>query len=257
LNNRTSKTLGVVAGAAAIALSLPLAATAYAEPPAPTPVAEIPDPQGPECGAIRAEMPELRSLAVMPVGRALSYIPEVSTFYSAISGGINPAVNIVPVLENGPYVIFAPTNAAFEALPEGQWEAIKSDPAALTKLGYYHAFLGLLGPDDVKGQRPTQDGAEVKVTGSGGDITVNDSAKVLCGDIQAANARIYIIDKVLDPADAPEPIKPRTSTATGAEGEGEDGASAVSNTTTTTTTAEESSAAGSTDAESGSETAES
>ena len=66
-------------------------------------------------------------------------------------------------------------------------------------------FLGLLGPDDVKGQRPTQQGTEIKVTGKGGDIKVNDTAKVVCGGIQASNARIYIIDTVLDPAQAPEP----------------------------------------------------
>ena len=95
-----------------------------------------------------------------------------------ISGGANPAVNIVPVLDNGPYVVFAPTNEAFAALPPAQLDALKADPAALSKLDYYHVFLGLLGPDDVKGQRPTQQGAEIKVTGKGGDIKVNDTAKV-------------------------------------------------------------------------------
>ena len=92
-----------------------------------------------------------------------------------------------------------------EATPE-QLDALKADPAALTTLDYYHVFLGLLGPDDVRGQRPTQQGEQIKVTGKGGDITVNDSAKVLCGGIQANNARIYIIDKVLDPASPPEPL---------------------------------------------------
>ena len=135
-----------------------------------------------------------------PSGRRWPSIPSLSTFNSAISGGLNPAVNIVPVLENGPYVVFAPTNDAFAALEPGQLDALKADPAALSKLDYYHVFLGLLGPDDVQGQRPTQEGAEIKVTGKGGDIKVNDTAKVVCGGIQASNARIYIIDKVLDPA---------------------------------------------------------
>ncbi|PRC62723.1 fasciclin, partial [Mycobacterium sp. ITM-2017-0098] len=68
----------------------------------------------------------------------------------------------------------------------------------------------LLGPDDVKGQRPTQEGTEIEVTGSGGDIQVNETAKVVCGGIQAANARIYLVDTVLNPADAPAPITPTT-----------------------------------------------
>jgi uncharacterized surface protein with fasciclin (FAS1) repeats len=116
------------------------------------------------------------------------------------------------VLDGGPYVVFAPTNDAFAQLPE--LATVTADPAALYKLDYYHAFLGLLGPDDVKGQRPTQQGAEIKVTGKGGDIKVNDTAKVVCGGIQANNARIYIIDTVLDPAHAPEPITPTGTSAT-------------------------------------------
>ena len=48
------------------------------------------------------------------------------------------------------------------------------------------------------------------MTGSGGDIKVNETAKVVCGGIQAQNARIYLIDTVLDPAEARRrPITPR------------------------------------------------
>lgn len=108
MKSRTSKTIGVVASAAAIALSVPLAVTAHAEPT--TPVAEIPDPQGPECGAFKEALPNWKSLANLPVSSALASIPQISTFNSAISGGLNPAVDITGVLDNGPYVVFAPTN---------------------------------------------------------------------------------------------------------------------------------------------------
>src|ERR1700739_937644 len=83
---------------------------------------------------------------------------------------------------------------AFAALAPVHPDALKADPAALYKLVYYHMFLGLLGPDDLHGQRPTQQGAEINVTGKGGDIKVNDTAKEVCGGIQASNARIYMID---------------------------------------------------------------
>lgn len=216
-----TKVFGAVAGTAALAISLPLAATAHGEPtadPSPSPdlllLENLPDPQGPGCDAFKEQVPNFKNLSQVPVGDALAAIPSISTFNAAISGGLNPAVDIVPVLNNGPYVVFAPTNEAFEALPPGQLDALSADPAALTQLGYYHAFLGLLGPDTVKGQRPTQDGAEIKVTGDGGNITVNDTTKVLCGAIQAANARIYLIDAVLDPAEAPEPIAPTATTST-------------------------------------------
>lgn len=213
MKTRTSKTIGVAVGVSAIALSVPLAVNAYAEPTT-TPVAEIPDPQGSGCGAFKESLPNWKGLANLATGTALASIPQISTFNAAVSGGLNPAVNVVPVFDNGPYVIFAPTNDAFAALPPEQQEVLRTDPAALTQLVYYHAFLGLLGPDDVKGQRPTQEGTEIEVTGSGGDIQVNETAKVVCGGIQSQNARIYIIDSVLNPAEAPAPITPTSTTST-------------------------------------------
>ena len=228
MKTRASKALGAAAGIAAIAASVPFAMNApfatkaYADPPSTpvsTPVAPIPDPQGPGCDAFKTALPNWKDFDSQPVSKVLASIPDISTFNSLISGQANPAVNIQSVLDNGPYVVFAPTNDAFAQDP--QLETIKADTAALAKLDYYHVFLGLLGPDDLKGQRPTQQGTEIKVTGKGGDIKVNDTAKVVCGGIQASNARIYIIDQVLDPAQGPEPITPTGTSAT---------------TTTTTTT---------------------
>lgn len=225
MKTRTSKAMGAAAAIAAIAGSIPLAVTAYADPE-PAPAAEIPDPQG-NCDPFKKAVPDWKGLNDLPVSQALAKIPDISTFNSAISGGLNPAVNITSVLDNGPYVVFAPTNDAFAALDPAKLDALKADPAALTRLDYYHVFLGLLGPEDVHGQRPTQEGAEIKVDGKNGDIKVNDTAKLVCGGIQAKNAKIYIIDQVLDPASPPEPITPTVS-----------GSSTTTTTTTTTTSAE-------------------
>ncbi|MCP9270777.1 fasciclin domain-containing protein [Mycolicibacterium arenosum] len=215
MNTRNSKILGAAVATAALAVSLPLAITAQAEPTTtPAPTTPLSDWQG-NCDPLRAELAPTgatkESLSKLPVGQALAAIPSLSTFTSAINGGLNPEVNIVPVLENGPYVVLAPNNDAFAKLDPAQLDALKADPAALTKLDYYHVFLGLLGPSDVAGQRPTQQGEEVKVSGKDGDIKVNDTAKVICGGIQTENARIYIIDTVLDPNMPPEPLTPQTS----------------------------------------------
>jgi uncharacterized surface protein with fasciclin (FAS1) repeats len=213
--------MGAAAATAAIVASVPLSINAYADPtPTPQPAVEIPDLQG-NCDPFKAAVPNWKGLNDVPVSKALASIPDISTFNSAVSGGLNPAVNITSVLDNGPYVVFAPTNDAFAALEPGQLDALKADPAALTKLDYYHVFLGLLGPEDVHGQRPTQQGADIKVEGKNGDIKVNGTTKVICGGIQAQNARIYIIDTVLDPANPPEPLTPTVSSS--------------SSTTTTTT----------------------
>ena len=213
MKNRTSKAIGVAASAVAIAVSVPLAVNAYADPTT-APVVEIPDPQGPQCGPFKDALPNWKSLANVPVSQALASIPDISSFNAAVSGQLNPAVNIDPVLDNGPFVVFAPTNEAFAELPPEQQEVLRTDPAALTSLLYYHVFLGLLGPDDVKGQRPSQEGTDIEVTGSGGDLKVNETTKVLCGGIQAENARIYLVDHVLNPAEAPAPITPTSSSAT-------------------------------------------
>ena len=213
MKTRTSRAIGLSAAIAAIAVSVPLAITAEADPQ-PVTAAPVPDPQG-SCDPVKAELAtqglDWTALDKLPVGQVLAKIPSLSTFTSAMSGGLNPAVNVVPVLENGPYVVFAPNNDAFAKLDPAELETLKTDPAALYKLDYYHAFLGLLGPGDVAGQRPTQQGAEIKVTGKDGDIKVNDTTKVICGGIQASNARIYILDTVLNPDAPPEPLTPKTS----------------------------------------------
>ncbi|MBI3227028.1 MAG: fasciclin domain-containing protein [Mycolicibacterium cosmeticum] len=207
---RTGKLIGGVVASAAIALSA--AVTAHADPT--TPTAPVPVPQGSACDAgvkaVASGPGSLLGLSTAGSSAALASIPEISTFSQAISGQLNPAVNVSSVLDNGPYVVFAPSNDAFAKLDPAELEAIKADPVKLTALVYYHMVLGILGPDDIHGTMYTQQGKPVVVKGKGGDITVND-AKVTCAGIKTANARIYILDTVLDPALAPEGV---TATAT-------------------------------------------
>jgi uncharacterized surface protein with fasciclin (FAS1) repeats len=57
-----------------------------------------------------------------------------------------------------------------------------------------------LSPAELAGSHPTLlGGQEIEVTGSGQDSTVNGEATVVCGNLQAANATIYLIDRVLVP----------------------------------------------------------
>ena len=107
---------------------------------------EIPDPQG-NCDPFKAAVPNWKALNDVPVSKALASIPDISTFNSAVSGGLNPEVNVTSVFDNGPYVVFAPTNEAFAAARRpSQLDALKADPAALTKLDYYHVVPGPAGP---------------------------------------------------------------------------------------------------------------
>lgn len=213
MHARTGKLFGVAVASAAIMVA-GSTVLAHAEPTT-TPTAPIAEPKGPACDATVKAVPSgpgsLLGLQKAESSVALASIPEISTFSSAISGGVNPAVNVASVLDNGPYVVFAPTNEAFAKLTPAQLETLKTDPVAMTALVYYHMALGILGPDDIEGTFNTQQGKPVAVKGSGGDITVN-GAKVVCGGIASDHMRIYMIDTVLDPATAPEPVTPTGAT---------------------------------------------
>jgi uncharacterized surface protein with fasciclin (FAS1) repeats len=230
-----TKFLGATAAAAAMVIAIPTAVQAYAEPtpspePAPAPAApapsssipvptstKVPDPQGPGCDAFRNKYPNLiESMALQTGSQALASNPELSTFSDAISGKLNPDINIVNVLDGGPYVVFAPTNAAFAALEPATLETLKTDPVVLLPTLFYHMVLGYLGPNDVQGKMPTQDGRPVTVTGKGGDIKVND-IRVTCA-YTARGAYIYMIDTVLTPpTPAAEAGTSTTSTTTTSE----------------------------------------
>lgn len=205
------KSLGLIAAAAAIAVAIPTAVQAYAEPtPSPSPVApagpvptstKVPDPQGPGCDAYRAKYPagpaSIPAMALQTASQAIASNPDLSTFSAAISGKLNPDINIVSVLDGGPYVVFAPTNDAFAKLDPATLESLKTDPRVLLPVLFYHMVLGYLTPNDVQGKMPTQDGRLVAVTGKGGDVKVNDN-RIVCA-YTAHGAYIYMIDTVLTP----------------------------------------------------------
>lgn len=237
-----SKALGLAAAITAIAVAVP---TAYADPsptPEPTPApattapvspagpvptsTKVPDPQGSGCDAYRSKHPagtpgSIDSMALQTGSEALASNPDLSTFSDAISGKLNPAINIVNVLDGGPYVVFAPTNEAFAKLDATTLNTLKTDPVVLLPTLFYHMVLGYLGPNDVKGKMPTQDGRTVTVAGKGGDVTVN-GAKVVCA-YTAHGAYIYMIDTVLTPP-------------TGAAEAGESTTATTSSTSATATT---------------------
>ena len=230
MSTRT-KSLGVAAALAAIAVAIPTAVQAYADPttepttpaaptttqiPVPS-MSQLPDPQGSGCDAYKNRIPSgsgsFTNMGAQNATAAIAANPDLSTFSAAISGGLNPAVNIVSVIDGGPYVVFAPTNDAFAKLDEATLEHLKNDPAALTATLYYHLVLGYLGPNDLQGKMPTQQGSLVTVTGKGGDIKVNDTAKLVCS-YTARGAYIYMIDTVLSPDDAPAPNTATSTTST-------------------------------------------
>jgi uncharacterized surface protein with fasciclin (FAS1) repeats len=137
-------------------------------------------------------------MAQDPVATAASNNPMLSTLTAALSGKLNPNVNLVDTLNSGQYTVFAPTNAAFDKLPASTIDELKTNSEMLKSILTYHVVQGQESPNTVDGAHKTLQGAEVKVTGQGNGLKVDD-AGLVCGGVHTANATVYMIDTVLTP----------------------------------------------------------
>ena len=137
-------------------------------------------------------------MAQDPVATAASNNPMLSTLTAALSGKLNPNVNLVDTLNNGQYTVFAPTNAAFDKLPAATLDDLKTNTDKLKSILTFHVVQGQASPAKVDGMHKTLQGAEVNVAGQGNDLKVND-AGLVCGGVHTANATVYMIDTVLVP----------------------------------------------------------
>ena len=115
------------------------------------------------------------------------------------------AAGLVETLQGeGPFTVFAPTDAAFAALPAGTLDGLLKDPAALEKILLYHVVSGSVTSDNVVGltSADSVEGSPIGIAVKDGTVYLNDSAKVVTPDVMASNGVIHVIDKViLPPAD--------------------------------------------------------
>lgn len=99
----------------------------------------------------------------------------------------------------GPFTVFAPTDAAFKAVPAATMEALAKDKARLKAVLSYHVVPGTLVSADLKnGPLKTVQGANVALYRSGTFLTVEE-ALVTTADVRASNGVIQVVDKVLIP----------------------------------------------------------
>ncbi|MGD2078247.1 MAG: fasciclin domain-containing protein, partial [Chloroflexota bacterium] len=102
----------------------------------------------------------------------------------------------------GQFTVFAPTDDAFAALPEGTVESLLEDPeGALTDVLLYHVVDGAVMAEDVVGlsAAPTLQGQEISISVVDGQVFLNDTVQVIITDIMASNGVIHVIDGVLTP----------------------------------------------------------
>jgi uncharacterized surface protein with fasciclin (FAS1) repeats len=157
---------------------------------------------GPGCADYAAQVPDgagsVQGMAEDPVAVAASNNPLLTQLTAAVSGQLNPDVNLVDTLNGGEFTVFAPVDDAFAAIDPATVESLKTDSGTLTSILTYHVVPGQLAPDEVVGSHETVQGGTVEVAGSGDDLKVND-ATVICGGVKTANATVYLIDHVLMP----------------------------------------------------------
>jgi uncharacterized surface protein with fasciclin (FAS1) repeats len=112
------------------------------------------------------------------------------------------AAGLVETLQGkGPFTVFAPTDAAFAALPAGTLDGLLKDPAALKKILLYHVVSGAVTADQVVGltSATSVEGSPIAISVKDGTVYLNGSAKVVTPDVMASNGVIHVIDQVILP----------------------------------------------------------
>jgi uncharacterized surface protein with fasciclin (FAS1) repeats len=159
---------------------------------------------GPGCSDYAKAVPggagSVQGMAQDPVATAASNNPLLTTLVAAVSGKLNPKVNLVDTLNGGDFTVFAPVDNAFAKLPKKTVETLGTPAGAKTlqQVLTYHVVPGQIAPSDIAGTHKTVEGDTVKVTGSGDNLMVNQ-AHVICGGVHTANATVYLVDSVLMP----------------------------------------------------------
>lgn len=127
--------------------------------------------------------------------------PDFSTLVAAVQ-----AAGLVEVLQGeGPFTVFAPTNAAFAALPEGTVESLleAENRDTLTAILTYHVVSGTVMSADIpegSTEVPTVQGTTLTVEKTDAGVTIN-GANVISVDIEASNGVIHVIDAVVTPGE--------------------------------------------------------
>jgi uncharacterized surface protein with fasciclin (FAS1) repeats len=137
-------------------------------------------------------------MAMDPVATAASNNPVLTTLTAAVSGKLNPGVNLVDTLNGGEFTVIAPTDDAFAKIDAATLEKLKTDAPLLTSILTYHVIPGQLSPAQVAGTHETVEGGEVTISGAG-DAMKFDGSGLVCGGVKTANATVYMVDTVMMP----------------------------------------------------------
>lgn len=141
---------------------------------------------------------------VMELPVALNNIVEIAVAdgrFTTLVTAVQAAELAETLSGEGPFTVFAPTDDAFDMLPEGTVEALLEDIPTLTDILLYHVVEGKVMAADVVGLETatTLQGADIAITVTDGNVFLNGDVQVIITDIEASNGVIHVIDAVLLP----------------------------------------------------------
>jgi uncharacterized surface protein with fasciclin (FAS1) repeats len=123
--------------------------------------------------------------------------------FTTLVAAIQAAGMVDALKAEGPFTVFAPTDDAFAALPEGTLDSLllPENKQQLTDILLYHVVSGKVMAEDVVGltSAPTVLGKDITITVKDGKVYLNDTVMVTITDIEASNGVIHVIDAVLLP----------------------------------------------------------
>ncbi len=167
-----------------------------AEEAAPAEVAPAEEPAASSAVSAEAALAEEAELPAT-VADAVTAAGDLTTLAAALE-----TAGLVDMLTGeGPFTVFAPTDAAFAALPEGTWDDLAADAeGALTQVLLYHVLPKRVTVAELTDglQETTAQGSPVTFTTDGDALKV-DGALIVAGEIETGNGVIYVIDAVLAP----------------------------------------------------------
>ncbi len=193
----------VTSAAATSAPTTTTGGTVSVPPPTATVTVTVAGPTGLACSRLPTNGEgSLAAIADEPAGTAMSHVPGLSSFVAAVE-----TAGLLDDLDGqGPLTIFAPVNAAFDAIPPADLEAMLTDTNALNSILLYHAVAGDRRSSAElaeTGNVATLEGQDLTFAETRGRLTINrGQARVVCGDIPTANATIHLIDGLLMPPPA-------------------------------------------------------
>ena len=138
-------------------------------------------------------------------GKTVVEIAAADKDFSKLVAAVKAAGLAEALSGEGPFTVFAPTDKAFEALGEETLKAVLADKAKLKAILTYHVVKGRVPANEAtvlaKFERsvPAVNGAEIRLSLKGKDLTLDGGSTVVKADIEASNGLIHVIDKVLLP----------------------------------------------------------